>query len=76
MTTLIHQRVKAAQEEKNPTVICKMPSGWAVLGDHQYIPGYALLLRDPVVGDLNELTDSKRTTFLVSYPIFNFGTKF
>jgi diadenosine tetraphosphate (Ap4A) HIT family hydrolase len=64
MTTLIHQRVKAAQEEKNPTVICKMPSGWAVLGDHQYIPGYALLLPDPVVGDLNELTDSKRTTFL------------
>ncbi|MGL5940773.1 MAG: HIT family protein [Waterburya sp.] len=66
MTTLIHQRVKAAQEGKNPTVICKMPSGWAVLGDRQYISGYALLLPDPVVSDLNELTDSMRTTFLAN----------
>ncbi|MEM8672531.1 MAG: hypothetical protein AAGF83_01475 [Cyanobacteria bacterium P01_G01_bin.67] len=33
MTTLIHHRVQAACEGKNPTVICKMPSGWAVLGD-------------------------------------------
>ena len=45
--TLIHQRVKAANEGKNPTVICKMPSGWAVLGDSQFILGYTLLLPDP-----------------------------
>ena len=62
--TLIHRRVKAAREGKNPTVICKMPSGWAVLGDRQFIPGYALLLPDPVVGDLNELKGRERTQFL------------
>ena len=62
--TLIHQRVTAANEGKNPTVICKMPSGWAVLGDSQFITGYTLLLPNPVVDDLNELAGSQRTNFL------------
>lgn len=64
MLTLIHHRVKAAREGKNPTVICAMPSGWLVLGDQQFIPGYALLLPDPVVGDLNELKSVERSQFL------------
>jgi diadenosine tetraphosphate (Ap4A) HIT family hydrolase len=64
MPTLIHHRVQAAREGANPTVICKMPSGWAVLGDRQFIPGYALLLPDPVVNDLNELKRKERTQFL------------
>ena len=64
MPTLIHHRVQAAREGKNHTVICKMPSGWAVLGDCQFIPGYALLLPDPVVSDLNELKTQERSQFL------------
>jgi len=64
MPTLIHQRVRAAQSNENPTVICRMPSGWAVIGDHQFIPGYTLLLPDPVVADLNSLTGTRRTRFL------------
>ena len=64
MPTLIHHRVQAAREGKNSTVICKVPSGWAVLGDRQFIPGYALLLPDPVVDDLNELKSKERTQFL------------
>ena len=65
MSTLIHQRVEAAKKGNNPTVICQMPSGWAVLGDDQFIRGYALLLQGPVVVDLNELTTSQRTSFLL-----------
>lgn len=64
MPTLIHQRVKAAQKGDNKYVICKMPSGWAVFGDQQYISGYSLLLSDPVVADLNELSGEKRSQFL------------
>ena len=64
MPTLIHRRIQAARGGTNPTVICKMPSGWAVLGDRQFIPGYSLLLPDPVVGDLNELKKEARTQFL------------
>jgi len=41
-----------------------MPSGWAVLGDPQILPGYCLLLPDPVVPHLNALTNSERIRFL------------
>jgi diadenosine tetraphosphate (Ap4A) HIT family hydrolase len=63
-TTLIHQRVEAARAGTNPTVISRMPSGWAVLGDVQFLRGYSLLLADPVVPDLNSLDDSQRGRFL------------
>ncbi|MEO1427551.1 MAG: hypothetical protein AAFV71_00525 [Cyanobacteria bacterium J06633_8] len=63
-STLIHQRVEAARQGSNPTVICQMPSGWAVLGDSQLIVGYCLLLPDPVVLDLNTLTGLERQQFL------------
>jgi diadenosine tetraphosphate (Ap4A) HIT family hydrolase len=42
-----------------------MPSGWAVLGDHQFFRGYCLLLPDPVVPDLNHLADEARGRFLL-----------
>lgn len=48
----------------NPTVICRMRSGWAVLGDHQFLTGYSLLLADPVVGHLTDLDDAARSVFL------------
>ena len=64
MPTLIHRRVNAAREGTNDYIICKMPSGWAVLGDQQFISGYSLLLSDPVVTDLNELSGEYRAQFL------------
>ena len=62
--TLIHERVELAQAGTNPTVICRMPSGWAVLGDSQFLPGYCLLLPDPVVADLNALDAEARRQYL------------
>lgn len=64
MTTLIHRRVEEAQQGKNPTVVCQMPSGWLVLGDTQVTPGYSILMSDPVVLDLNALSFEERTCFL------------
>jgi diadenosine tetraphosphate (Ap4A) HIT family hydrolase len=64
MPTLIHERVEAARAGTNPTVICRMPSGWAVLGDSQFLRGYSLLLADPVVPDLNALDARKRAEYL------------
>ena len=64
MTTVIHQRVEAAGRGANPTVICRMASGWLVLGDRQVVRGYCVLLPDPVVSDLNALPDQSRTQFL------------
>ena len=42
----------------------RMPSGWVVLGDPQILPGYCLLLADPVVPDLNALGGESRRQFL------------
>ena len=65
MPNLIDQRVAEAHSAENPTVLCQMPSGWAVIGDQQFIRGYCLLLADPVVPDLNSLTAKQRTQFLM-----------
>ena len=64
MSALIHQRVEMAQEGRNPAVIYRMPSGWAVLGDTQITPGYTILLSDPVVADLNVLSLEDRAVYL------------
>lgn len=64
MTTIIHQRVEEAQQGKNPYVVCRMPSGWLVLADTQILPGYCILLHDPVVTDLNALPLKERIIFL------------
>jgi diadenosine tetraphosphate (Ap4A) HIT family hydrolase len=64
MPTLIHQRVREARKGENPTVICQVPSGWVVIGDQQFIPGYCLLLADPVAPDLNALTGAQRAQYL------------
>jgi diadenosine tetraphosphate (Ap4A) HIT family hydrolase len=64
MPTMIHQRVASAQRGENSTVLCKMDSGWAVLGDVQVLNGYCLLLPDPVPADLNALPIPERERFL------------
>jgi diadenosine tetraphosphate (Ap4A) HIT family hydrolase len=62
--TLIHDRVDAAEEGKNPAVICKMNSGWLVLCDVQNPSGWCILLASPVVTDLNSLPENRRMEFL------------
>lgn len=62
--TLIHQRVAEANAGTNPKVIARMKSGWAVLGDAQFLKGYCLLLPDPVVAHLNDFAGEDRQQFL------------
>ena len=61
---LIAERVEQARRGANDMVISRMPSGWAVIGDVQFLPGYCLLLPDPVVATLNDLDDAARALFL------------
>jgi diadenosine tetraphosphate (Ap4A) HIT family hydrolase len=49
---------------RDPTFVARLASGWAVLGDPQVLPGYCLLLPDPVVPALNALTGAARAAFL------------
>ena len=62
---LITERVVLARNGANHKVICRMPSGWAVMGDVQFLPGYCLLLPDPVVASLNDLDTEARATYLL-----------
>ena len=61
---MISDRVELARRGENPKVICRLPSGWAVVGDVQFLPGYSLLLPDPVVPSLNDLDAGRRAEFL------------
>jgi diadenosine tetraphosphate (Ap4A) HIT family hydrolase len=65
VSTLIHERVELAKEGRSSQVICRLRSGWAVLGDSQFIAGYSLLLPDPVVPSLNDLAPDQRAQFLL-----------
>lgn len=64
MTTAIHRRVDALRAGRDPTFVARLGSGWAVLGERQVLPGYCLLLPDPVVPTLNALAGDARAAFL------------
>ena len=61
--TLIDERVRLARLGQNPFLITKMPSGWLVIGDVQPLPGYCLLLADPVVPSINDLMHEARVQY-------------
>lgn len=63
--TAIHRMVDAARAGTHPRLVARMPSGWAVMGEAQFLPGYCLLLPDPVVSNVNDLDDSGRARFLL-----------
>lgn len=64
MPTAIHRLVQACRAGGEPSVIARLPSGWAVMGQRQVLRGYCLLLPDPVVPHLNALDPDARDAFL------------
>ena len=60
----IAENVELARRGANDKVISRVPSGWALMGDVQFLPGYCVLVPDPVVGSLNDLDDAARTAYL------------
>lgn len=55
MRTVIHQWVEAARDGNNPRVVTKLDGAWLFIGEAQFLPGYMLVVPDPVVTDLNAL---------------------
>ncbi len=64
MPIAIPKSIATARAGTNPTVICQVPSGWAVMCDMQYLRGYTILLADPVVASINDLDRLQRAEFL------------
>ncbi len=64
-----NDRIGSAERGENPTVMVRMKSGFAVIGDNQFLPGYCLLLGYPKVSSLNELNYVERSQFLLDMTI-------
>lgn len=60
-----HDRIRAAIEGRNPTVLAELAAAYAVIGDVQFLPGYALALtKTPGVDRLSDLPRPERLRFL------------
>ena len=60
-------RVGSALAGENPTVLARLPSAFAAIGDVQFLPGYCVLLTDrPGVERLSDLPRAERRAFLES----------
>lgn len=64
MRTVVHQWVEAAREGRNPRVVAKLNGAWLLMGEAQFLPGYMLVVPDPVVPDLNALALPARDRLL------------
>lgn len=62
-------RIGSAINGTNPMIITKMKSGYVVIGDTQFLPGYCVLLPNKKVGCLNELDFEERKDFLLDMTI-------
>jgi diadenosine tetraphosphate (Ap4A) HIT family hydrolase len=60
----IHRRVAGCRAGVETSLIARLASGWAVMGDPQVLRGYCLLLPDPVVPHLNALPPAGQAAFL------------
>jgi diadenosine tetraphosphate (Ap4A) HIT family hydrolase len=58
-------RIGFALRGENPTVLARMKSGFVVIGDPQFLPGYCILLAYPIVNSLNNLSMEQRKDFLL-----------
>lgn len=64
MTTLIHKWIDACHNRSNPRVVTKLEGAWVLMGESQFLPGYVLVVPDPVVPDLNSLHQPARDLLL------------
>lgn len=64
MRTVVHQWVEAARDGSNPRVVAKLNGAWLLMGESQFLPGYMLVVPDPVVPDLNALALPARDRLL------------
>ena len=62
-------RIGSCERGENPTLLMKMKSGFAVIADSQFLPGYCILLAFPKIASLNDLPMNERSQFLLDMSI-------
>jgi diadenosine tetraphosphate (Ap4A) HIT family hydrolase len=60
----IIKQVENARAGKEPALVCRVPSGWVVLCNMQHLRGYCILMPDPIVSSINDLTRDQRAAYL------------
>ncbi|MFN8636688.1 MAG: HIT family protein [Chloroflexota bacterium] len=61
---LICNRIAMIQAGTNPYFVTELPTGYVVIGDHQFFRGYTLLLSRWHVRELHDLDWDRRIAFL------------
>lgn len=64
-------RIGAAERGENPLLLRRLRSGFAVIGDTQFLPGYCVLLAAPGVASLNALPFAARGEFLLDMALLS-----
>ena len=59
------ERLAELARGENPALILQMPSGFALMGATQFLPGYAMLFAYPEVDHLTDLADHDRAQYLM-----------
>lgn len=60
----IREQWEACRAGLLPTLVARLPSGFVTLFDQQTLPGYCVLIADPLVGAINDLDEPARGVFL------------
>ena len=63
MPTGIHKKIRLAEAGELPSAILRLKSGWLIAGDVQPLPGYCVLMADPVAKDFNALSEASRIQY-------------
>lgn len=65
MTDWRDDRIGAADRGENPMILARMASGYAFIGDTQFLPGYCVLAAVPECNHLTDLAADDRARFLL-----------
>jgi hypothetical protein len=58
-------RIGSALRGENPTVLRRLSTGFAIIGDMQFLPGYCVLVTDdPAIQRVSDLPRPRRLDFL------------
>lgn len=64
MSSSQHPQIIAAADPANAATVLHMKSGFVVMANSQFLPGYCLLLGFPQAGSLTELSIQRRNDYL------------
>ena len=61
----IGKKIGSCERGENPAMMVKMKSGFAVMADNQFLPGYCVFLKYPQVTSIQSLTLKERAQYFM-----------